>query len=174
IATDFIKVRSKQTTFDPTAGYAQLIRTLSRIIAGKSVNSSGKEKDLSKGYGETVFSPFWDFMDNKLSPTAAYLKSIILTHRNPANKFEGSDKAEWQDYITPLFVPLQFMTIAENTEDKDSFGKDFIETVLSLYGIGVAQYDNTSKGNKNANSQTGNRRTERDNTARTTNRRTER
>jgi hypothetical protein len=173
IATDFIKVRSKQTTFDPTAGYAPLVRTLARIITEKSINASGKEKDLSKGYGQTRFSPFWDFMENKLSPIASYGLSLS-THKNPQNKFEDASKAEWNDYITPLFAPLQAMQLVENFNDKDSFGKDFIETVLSLYGIGVAQYDNTSKGNKNANSQTGNRRTERDNTARTTNRRTER
>ena len=173
IATDFIKVRSKQTTFDPTAGYAPLVRTLARIITEKSINASGKEKDLSKGYGQTRFSPFWDFMENKLSPIASYGLSL-LTHKNPQNKFEDASKAEWNDYITPLFVPLQAMQLVENFNDKDSFGKDFIEVALGLYGIGVAQYDNTSKGNKNANSQTGNRRTERDNTARTTNRRTER
>ena len=173
IATDFAKVRDKQTTFDPTAGYAPLVRTLARIITEKSINASGKEKDLSKGYGQTRFSPFWDFMENKLSPIASYGLSL-LTHKNPQNKFEDASKAEWNDYITPLFVPLQAMQLVENFNDKDSFGKDFIEVALGLYGIGVAQYDNTSKGNKNANSQTGNRRTERDNTARTTNRRTER
>ena len=34
VATDFLKVRSKQTTFDPTAGYAPLIRTAARIATG--------------------------------------------------------------------------------------------------------------------------------------------
>ena len=147
VATDFLKVRSKQTTFDPTAGYAPLIRTAARIAAEKSINSNGRETDLSKSYGSTRFTPAFDFLENKLSPTISYLANVA-THKNPDNKYESASEAEWDDYITGLVAPLQVMQVAQNFNDKDKFGKDLLEVILGLYGIGVQQYSDTKKNNK--------------------------
>ena len=151
VATDFLKVRSKQTTFDPTAGYAPLIRTAARIATEKSINSSGRETDLSKSYGSTRFTPAFDFLENKLSPTISYLANVA-THKNPDNKYEDISEAEWYDYITGLVAPLQAMQVAENFNDKDKFGKDFLEVMLGLYGIGVQQYDTSNKNKKDSRS----------------------
>ena len=151
VATDFLKVRSKQTTFDPTAGYAPLIRTAARIAAEKSINSNGRETDLSKSYGSTRFTPAFDFLENKLSPTISYLANVA-THKNPDNKYESASEAEWYDYITGLVAPLQVMQVAQNFNDKDKFGKDLLEVILGLYGIGVQQYDTSSKGKNNSRS----------------------
>ena len=151
VATDFLKVRSKQTTFDPTAGYAPLIRTAARIATEKSINSSGRETDLSKAYGSTRYAPAFDFFENKLSPTVSYL-AAVTTHKNPDNKYESASEAEWYDYITGLVAPLQAMQVAENFNDKDKFGKDLLEVILGLYGIGVQQYDTSSKGKNNSRS----------------------
>ena len=62
------------------------------------------------------------------------------------NKYENISEAEWYDYVTGLVAPLQAMQVADNFSDKDKFGKDLLEVVLVLYGIGVQQYETTGSG----------------------------
>lgn len=72
IATDFLKVRNKETTFDPTAGYGPMIRTIARFITEASINSNNERKDLSNSYSESAFTELGNFFENKLSPTVSY------------------------------------------------------------------------------------------------------
>lgn len=67
-------------------------------------------------------------------------------------KNESASEAEWYDYITGLVAPLQVMQVAQNFNDKDKFGKDFLEVMLGLYGIGVQQYDTSNKNKKDSRS----------------------
>jgi len=150
IHTDFAKVKAKDTRYDLTAGFSQIVRTVVRIIAGKSINSKGVETDLVNTYGKSVYEPMSDYFRNKLSPLTSIVANLV-ERKNPFNRYEKLEDLtkdsglEIAGQVTRgLFAPMSVDMVIGNIFDEDKFFKDLGETVFSFYGSGVMQYkDNT-------------------------------
>jgi len=147
IHTDFTKVRAKDTVYDITAGFSQIIRTLARFITAKSINSKGDEKDLFKTYSETPLSPVSDFLLNKLSPLSSIIYNTSI-RKSPFNRYKEFNQTTSGDVLRGILAPLSVDMLIDNAKDKDNFIKDLGEVALSFYGAGVMQYNNSKSKSK--------------------------
>ena len=148
--TDFMKIRKGHTTYDLTAGFSQIFRTMARVMSGKRINSQNKEYNLDgSGYQrENRLSEIGRFLSNKFSPSARVIISTLL-NKHPTDYYGKLEDATIKDYLEALLIPMSLEQAYElYTNDEIKASEAFLMTLLATYGVGVQQ--ESSSNNKNS------------------------
>ena len=148
--TDFMKMRKGHTTYDLTAGFSQIFRTMARVMSGKRINSQNKEYNLDgSGYQrENRLSEIGRFLSNKFSPSARVIISTLL-NKHPTDYYGKLEDATIKDYLEALLIPMSLEQAYElYTNDEIKASEAFLMTLLATYGVGVQQ--ESSSNNKNS------------------------
>ena len=143
--TDFGKVRYGDTSYDPTGGWAVLLRTFARFAWGtKSVN--GKDIPLDDGYMRSSFDDLMNTTRNKFSPIARQAYNW-KTGQHPTDFTKDREDATAFDYFQALAMPLSNSGLMEDAQrmhkgDKGATAaKMTLNFLANTYGTGSTTYD---------------------------------
>lgn len=130
-SSDFGKVKFGNTRFDLTGGVGSYITLISRIITNEMKSSTtGVKKELGVDYGSpNTLDVFWSFIENKTSPIATVIKSIVKRE-----DFEGR-KPTGETILTDLTIPIVFET---GKEAYDTEGAAMMIISLIADGLGIS------------------------------------
>lgn len=145
-STDFGKIKVGETRYDIWAGLQPFVRTFAQILTNSYVNSKGKEVSLNKGYGqkdaENTYTKFWR---NKLAPVPSLAASLIFRKDGQGNKviFDWDEPGKYEvnaeDLVLNTFLPLSNEEWADIFKDPSM--QNAMDILVSLFGVGVNQYD---------------------------------
>lgn len=145
-STDFGKIKVGETRYDTWAGMQPFVRTFAQIMTNSYVNSKGKEVSLNKGYGqkdaESTYTKFWR---NKLAPVPSLAASLIFRKDSQGNKviFDWDEPGKYEvnaeEMILNTFLPLSNEEWADIFKDPSM--QNAMDILVSLFGVGVNQYD---------------------------------
>lgn len=130
-SSNFGKIKVGNTRFDVTGGMSSILTLASRIASQSSKSStSGVVSKLNSGYGSnTGMGVINDFLDNKLSPTAAVVKDLVNQKDFNGNKPSIGGEAK------NLLEPLPITTYQELRSDPHA-----ANTLIGMIadGLGIA------------------------------------
>lgn len=145
VSSDFNKLVNNDTRYDLSAGYGIAVRTLARVLLNeKTSGKDSKVRSFDDIYGEDRFSEIGRYLKNKMSPLAAQLHKLS-TKQHPT-EFRGNiEDATTGDYFQALFVPLTITELVEGIEKDTPEGRLAFDTLLTIYGVGVQNYETPKK-----------------------------
>lgn len=136
-SADFGKVKIGNTRFDATGGMSALATLAARLITNKSKSSTtGNVTEINTGkYGSRdSLDVVYDFAENKLSPAASFVKSLLI------KKDRRGDMPSVRGALTDLFVPIPVTTYQELKKDPDA-----ADVLLSMIADALGISTNTYK-----------------------------
>lgn len=125
-SSDFLKIRTGETIYDPTAGIGPSIRFLARtMIPLKRASAPVFGKDTASEVGKTVA--------NKSAPWI----SMMFEQRTGASLtgFEVPEDEKGWNALLPIIVAQ-----AKENIKKDGWGQGLLKTVPELVGVGASNY----------------------------------
>jgi hypothetical protein len=156
-SSDFGKLRFGNTRLDPLSGLSQVTVLLSRLGSGETKNSSGKITPI-RGEDVPYGSPtgadvIARFLRTKLSPVIG-ASVDMLSGKNvvgqPVSAFERKEGFPFVGGTIPsLLVPLGFRDIYDVMQEQ-GVAKGTAMTLLSLFGMGLQQYEGGKSAGKTA------------------------
>lgn len=100
-STNFLKIRSGDTSIDITGGNGTYLRFLARMATNQVVTSAGEVQNEGEGYRASGRAGIlFDFLRNKLAPTAAFLMDALYGRDPVGRPFNLSDEA--RDKLMPM------------------------------------------------------------------------
>ncbi len=144
VHTDFNKLKKFDTRYDVSAGWGIAARTLARFILNeKSSGPDGEIKSFDELRNQNRYGEVGNFLFNKLSPLTRQIYNI--TEGNHPSKFmETNEDATAMDYIKALAVPLTITEMMEGIDKGKPSSELAFNTLLTIYGVGVQEYESTS------------------------------
>jgi len=139
-SSDFCKIRVGDTRFDPSGGLCGLTTMAARIATGKTKSTNtGLVSKLGEEFGSRgVTDVFWDYLENKTSPMASAIKSLI------------NRKGFMDEEVTPtnifksLTTPIIIETGLEAIENPNS-APPLLVILADFLGIGANTFTNLSE-----------------------------
>lgn len=141
-SSDFGKIKSGDTRIDVSGGNATYLNLLSRLITKRVKSSTGINKPLGTGYGETSgVDLISQFIRYKLSPNA----SLLIDSITGANAI--GEKKTIPQSIIDRFKPMFINSIVELLKS-DTNGK-FAFALGALFGGGLNTYTQSTDWSQN-------------------------
>lgn len=133
-STDFGKLKTGDTRYDPWGGFQQYIVIASRLITGKMVSSTtGREFNLGEGYKPTTrLDIVQRFFENKTSPVASF--ALALLKGQTATGEAVNIPAEVIDRFLPMLAQDVFDLVRENGL------KGIGMAIPGVFGVGSQTY----------------------------------
>lgn len=132
-SSDFGKIKVDNTRYDIFGGFQQYAVLATRLATNETKTLKGDVKTLGEGYGSrTRLSVGGDFLANKASPVAGYIRDYLRGTNPVGEKFDPADNA------VKLFIPLFLQDLYEGYEEEGVTGA--AKTAPALFGVGVQNY----------------------------------
>ena len=130
-SADFGKIKVGNTRFDVTAGMSSILTLAARLMTQSSKSATtGVVSKLGNEFGQTNgVDLVTQFLENKLSPTAAVFKDIVKQQ-----DFSGK-KPTLAGELTNAFMPLPVVNYQELSKDPNSAG---VLAGLIADGLGIS------------------------------------
>lgn len=133
-SSDFMKIKVGNTRYDTLGGFGQYMTLGARLLTNQTKNAKKDLVDLGKGFkADTRFDVMMDFLTNKFSPIASYVKEFMQ-----GKDFKG-EPFDAKKATVERFVPLFAQDILEAYEKEGLAGA--AKTSPSFFGVGVQTYD---------------------------------
>lgn len=112
-STNFGKIKIGNTTFDLTGGWSSIAVLASRLVSQSSKSAqTGVVSKLGTGFGQTSgLDVFYNFLENKMSPVASFVKDMISQET-----FSGG-KPTVLGELSNLFTPMPVSNAVQNLQD---------------------------------------------------------
>jgi hypothetical protein len=140
-SSDFGKIRVGDTRFEVTGGNASIGVLASRLLTSSTKSSvSGKVSPLNSGdFGsQTGADVVYNFMENKLSPTASVVKDLLK-----GSTYSG-EKPTIANEAANLFIPLPISNTVDNLNNENS-ANIFATTLADALGISTNTFSKPKK-----------------------------
>ncbi len=137
-STNFLKLRSGNTTIDPWGGRSQMVTLLARVIGGSIKDSAGRVRDE---YQDVLL---WRSIKNKLAPTAAIFARFTGSKKEKKGPLEfradryGNIYNLSEDVLQNLY-PIYFDTVRELRKEQPTTVAAFLVT-MAFFGLGTQVY----------------------------------
>ena len=139
-STDFMKIRYKNTRWDPWGGFQQWVRMFTQMATGQRKTAKGEIIKLSKKKFpfETRLDVGARFFRGKLAPIPALTLELMEGQKMFGEKLKFGKEAV--DKLTPLYL-------ADMKEAIEEFGPSaiFVTGIPAFFGVGVQTYEEKSK-----------------------------
>ena len=144
VSTDFNKLKKFETRYDVSAGWGIAARTLARFISNmKSSGPDAETKSFDELRNQNRYGEVGNYLFNKLSPLARQIYNIT-EGKHPSKFRETNEEATTMDYIKAFAVPLTITEMMEGIDEGKPSSEMTFNTLLTIYGVGVQDYESTS------------------------------
>lgn len=160
-STNFARITTRDTHFDPTGGFQPYVRTFWQFVTGEKKNDSGEIQKLGSGFGQpTRLDLVTNFVEGKASPNAAFVMDLMRgsDFKHPrsitgeVNTFDQHGKDDW--YKNPaanLAVPMGVEAFLEaNSEYGPKSPIPYAAAMAETFGIGANTYEPRVKKNRSS------------------------
>ena len=139
---DFAKAKIGNTRYDVTGGFGAYIRIGAQVISGKLISSTtGKETTLGEGYRPlTTQDILIRFFQNKESPVASLLSSMLQGKDPVGQPLEFTSKDPFKNPISKLFIPMLAQDFKDAYDEWGSVPQAAAMSIPSAFGVGTQTY----------------------------------
>jgi hypothetical protein len=137
-SSDFAKIKVGDTRYDILGGFGQYLTLGARLVSNSKKNAKGEVQELGKGITDSRLDVAENFLENKFSPVASFVRDYLEGANPVGEKFDMTETDVLKNPVTQRFIPLLVQDSADLVKDQGVAGIPM--SLPGVFGVGMSTY----------------------------------